>query len=89
MPFSRIPSAGLIANGKVNFKAPSGPEIESKCADCVGIPAISPSNNNALRDGTPAACNAFPVADEVSGQAPVATAACNLPITVKTFTKSA
>ena len=37
----------------------------------------------------PAAASALPVADDVSGQAPVEIDACNLPITVNTFTRSA
>ena len=69
----------------MSFKAPSGPETESKWADCVGTPAIKPSSKSALRTGIPAAASDLPVADDVSGQAPVEIPALSLLITVKTL----
>ena len=91
--FSSAAKAGLIASwndvcdaaGKID-----GADVESKCADCNGTPAISATNTSALREGI-AACIAAGTLD-VAGHAGnvgfAAKAACKLPMTVKTLARS-
>ena len=68
---------------------PAGAEVESKCADCIGMPAINATITSALREGIPLiASGTFDVAGQAGVAGFAANAACNDPITVKTFTRS-